>query len=51
MTYQQALDSIFNYYDAYYFGNKYDEESVTHKREFDLLLTLEGSMSCMPSLG
>lgn len=33
----KAINRILNYYDAYYFKNKYGEEDNTHKKEFDLL--------------
>lgn len=34
----KAINSIMNKYDAYYFRNKYSDESNTHKKEFELLI-------------
>lgn len=46
--YLQALEKIKNEYDAYYFENKYGDE--THKQEFDLINSIlpeksKGSLS------
>ena len=38
--YEEALNEIKESYDAYFIGNKYGEG--THKKQFDLLSTLEG---------
>lgn len=40
--YIEALNTLKNEYDAYYFENKYG--SCTHPREFEILYTLRGDL-------
>jgi len=39
MNAKEALNEIYNNYDAFYIGNKYGgDEYKTHKKEFDILI-------------